>query len=96
MHSGSDQRRKIKAEAMVVVDLFGLPADYDKVLALAEKYGLYVLEDCAQGFGSTYHGKKAGTFGHIATTFFPAKPAAMETAVPSSLTMMNGQHCSVL
>ena len=33
------------------------------------------LEDCAQGFGSTYHGKKAGTFGHIATTsFFPAKP----------------------
>ena len=53
----------------------GLPADYDKVLALAEKYGLYVLEDCAQGFGSTYHGKKAGTFGHIATTsFFPAKP----------------------
>ena len=60
---------------MVVVDLFGLPADYDKVLALAEKYGLYVLEDCAQGFGSTYHGKKAGTFGHIATTsFFPAKP----------------------
>ena len=66
---------KLKPKAMVVVDLFGLPADYDKVLALAEKYGLYVLEDCAQGFGSTYHGKKAGTFGHIATTsFFPAKP----------------------
>ena len=66
---------KLKPKAMVVVDLFGLPADYDKVLTLAEKYNLYVLEDCAQGFGSTYHGKKAGTFGHIATTsFFPAKP----------------------
>ena len=66
---------KLKPKAMVVVDLFGLPADYDKVLALAEKYGLYVLEDCAQGFGGTYHGKKAGTFGHISTTsFFPAKP----------------------
>ena len=38
---------KLKPKAMVVVDLFGLPADYDKVLALAEKYGLYVLEDCA-------------------------------------------------
>ena len=36
---------KLKPKAMVVVDLFGLPADYDKVLALAEKYGLYVLED---------------------------------------------------
>lgn len=89
---------KLKPKAMVVVDLFGLPADYDKVLALAEKYGLYVLEDCAQGFGSTYHGKKAGTFGHIAITSSSRRSrwAAMEMAVPSSLTMMNGQHCFVL
>ena len=66
---------KLKPRAMVVVDLFGLPADYDRILAVAEKYNLYVLEDCAQGFGGTYHGKKAGTFGHISTTsFFPAKP----------------------
>ncbi|MDO4261028.1 MAG: DegT/DnrJ/EryC1/StrS family aminotransferase [Eubacteriales bacterium] len=66
---------KLTPKAVVAVDLFGLPADYDRVLAVAERYGLYVLEDCAQGFGGTYHGRKAGTFGHISTTsFFPAKP----------------------
>ena len=66
---------KLKPKAIVPVDLFGQPADYDKILPIAEKYGLKVLEDAAQGFGGNVRGKMAGSFGDISTTsFFPAKP----------------------
>ena len=66
---------KLTPKAIVAVDLYGLPADYDKIRQIADRYHLYILEDCAQGFGSTYHGKPAGSFGDISTTsFFPAKP----------------------
>lgn len=66
---------KLTPRAVVAVDLFGLPAEYDKIRAIADKYDLYILEDAAQGFGGTCHGKRAGSFGDISTTsFFPAKP----------------------
>lgn len=66
---------KLTPKAIVPVDLFGLPADYDRILPIAEKYGLKVLEDAAQGFGGNIRGKLAGSFGDISTTsFFPAKP----------------------
>lgn len=66
---------KLTPKVIVTVDLFGLPADYDRIRAIADKYGLYILEDAAQGFGGMYHGKRAGSFGDISTTsFFPAKP----------------------
>lgn len=66
---------KLTPKAIVPVDLFGQPADYDRILPIAEKYGLKVLEDAAQGFGGNIRGKKAGSFGDISTTsFFPAKP----------------------
>ncbi|WP_159656301.1 DegT/DnrJ/EryC1/StrS family aminotransferase [Vibrio atypicus] len=62
-------------KAIVAVDLFGLPADYAAIEALAEKYDLKLIEDAAQGFGGSINGKMAGSFGDIATTsFFPAKP----------------------
>ena len=57
------------------VDLFGLPADYVSLRPIAEKHGLLILEDGAQGFGGEINGKRACSFGDIATTsFFPAKP----------------------
>ena len=66
---------KLRPRVVVAVDLFGLPADYMAVRAVADKYGLLVLEDGAQGFGGTIVGKRACSFGDIATTsFFPAKP----------------------
>ena len=66
---------KLTPKAIVPVDLFGQPADYDRILPIAEKYGLKVLEDAAQGFGGNIRGKMAGSFGDISTTsFFPAKP----------------------
>lgn len=73
--------RKVTAEgkysprAVVTVDLFGLPADYDALRPICDKYSLLLLEDAAQGFGGSIRGKKACSFGDIATTsFFPAKP----------------------
>lgn len=61
--------------AVIPVDLFGQCADYDAIVGIAEEYGLLVLEDAAQGFGATYRGRRAGTFGNAAaTSFFPAKP----------------------
>ncbi len=66
---------RLRPRVVVTVDLFGLPADYQAVRAVADRYGLLVLEDGAQGFGGTIEGKRACSFGDIATTsFFPAKP----------------------
>ena len=66
---------KLTPKAVVAVDLFGLPADFEAVREIADKYDIYVLEDAAQGFGGDIKGKKACSFGDISTTsFFPAKP----------------------
>jgi len=66
---------KLIPKVIIPVDLFGLPADYPAVNNIAKKYGLLVLEDGAQGFGGSINGKRACSFGNIATTsFFPAKP----------------------
>jgi dTDP-4-amino-4,6-dideoxygalactose transaminase len=57
------------------VDLFGLPADYDNLNAIAGQHGLFVLEDAAQSFGAEYKGKRACNLTEIGcTSFFPAKP----------------------
>lgn len=62
-------------KVVIPVDLFGLPADYSKIESIADRYGLVVLEDGAQGFGGNINGKKACSYGKVSTTsFFPAKP----------------------
>ena len=69
------RKGKLTPKVIIAVDLFGLPADFKAIRHLAEKYGLFVLEDGAQGFGGRIGQQKACTFGHISTTsFFPAKP----------------------
>ncbi len=66
---------KLVPRVIVTVDLFGLPADYEAIRTIADKYGLKILEDGAQGFGGEINGKRACSFGDISTTsFFPAKP----------------------
>ncbi len=72
---------RLRPRVVVAVDLFGLPADYLAIRAVADRYGLLVLEDGAQGFGGsvipsgTKESLRACSFGDIATTsFFPAKP----------------------
>ncbi|MFT6030698.1 MAG: dTDP-4-amino-4,6-dideoxygalactose transaminase [Oleiphilaceae bacterium] len=65
----------LQPKAIIAVDLFGLPANYPELERIAKKYNLKLVEDAAQGFGGEINGKKAGSFGDIATTsFFPAKP----------------------
>jgi len=66
---------ELNAKAIIAVDLFGLPADYISIRQIADKYGLLIIEDGAQGFGGEIDGRKACSFGDISTTsFFPAKP----------------------
>lgn len=68
-----------KTKAIVPVHLFGLAADMDALMELAEQHDLYVIEDNAQGIGASYTHKdgsksKTGTIGHVASTsFFPSK-----------------------
>lgn len=67
--------KKYTPKAVVAVDLFGQPADFDEIKNICKKYNLLLLEDGAQGFGGSINGKMACSFGDIATTsFFPAKP----------------------
>jgi dTDP-4-amino-4,6-dideoxygalactose transaminase len=65
----------LRPYGIIPVDLFGLPADYDAINAIAKDHGLFVIEDAAQSFGAEYKGKKACSLADIAcTSFFPAKP----------------------
>ena len=52
-----------EAKAVMVVDLYGTPAKYDEICAVAEKHGVVVIEDAAESFGATYKGRQVGTFG---------------------------------
>lgn len=66
---------RLRPKLIIPVDLFGLPANYEAIGIIADKYGLKILEDGAQGFGGNINGKRACSFGEIsATSFFPAKP----------------------
>lgn len=66
---------RLNPKAIIAVDLFGLPADFKLISEVAKRFGLYLLEDAAQGFGGRIGDRKACTFGDIAaTSFFPAKP----------------------
>lgn len=66
---------KLQPRAIVAVDLFGQPADYQEIQKIADRYNLLVLEDAAQGFGGMIDERKACSFGDISiTSFFPAKP----------------------
>lgn len=63
-----------KTKAIMVVHLYGKCCDMDPILSIADKYRLYILEDCAQAHGAKYKGKMAGTFGTMsAFSFYPSK-----------------------
>jgi dTDP-4-amino-4,6-dideoxygalactose transaminase len=65
----------LRPVGIIPVDLFGQPADYDAIQAIADENGLWVMADGAQSFGATYKGRFVGNIGDLATTsFFPAKP----------------------
>lgn len=63
-----------KTKAIMIVHLYGLPVEVDKILELAKKYNLRVIEDAAEMHGQAYNGKPCGSFGDISTfSFYPNK-----------------------
>jgi len=71
-----DLKRKVtpNTKAIMVVDVFGHPAEWDEILKVAEKYGLKVIDDSCEALGAEYKGKKLGQFGNAAAfAFYPNK-----------------------
>ena len=67
--------RELKPRGIIPVDLFGQPADYGRINAIAKQHDLFVLEDACQSFGGELNGRKACSLADVAaTSFFPAKP----------------------
>lgn len=63
-----------KTKAIIPVHLYGQACEMDKIMEIANQYGLKVIEDNAQAHGATFKGKLTGSFGHInATSFYPGK-----------------------
>ena len=72
----NDLEKKINknTSAVIIVHLYGNPANVDKILELKKKFNFKIIEDCAQAHGAEYKGKKVSTFGDIGTfSFFPSK-----------------------
>ena len=67
-----------KTRAIMLAHTLGNPFDLDEVMRIAQKYNLWVIEDCCDALGSVYAGRPAGTFGHIGTlSFYPAHHITM-------------------
>ena len=63
-----------RTKAIIPVHLFGQPIDMTRLMAIANQYNLYVIEDCAQAIGAEWHNQKVGSIGHIGCfSFFPTK-----------------------
>jgi len=68
---------KLRPRAIIGVDLFGQPADWDALNTIAARDGMFTLDDCAQSFGASLHGKYLGVQAHAtALSFYPSKPLA--------------------
>ena len=74
-HTKIEEAITDKTKAIMPVSLYGQIADMDSINEIANKHGLYVIEDGAQSFGAVYNGKKSGSLSVVGTTsFFPSKP----------------------
>jgi dTDP-4-amino-4,6-dideoxygalactose transaminase len=69
-----EERITSNTKAIIVVHLFGLPSDMDKIMSIAQKHNLKIIEDCAQAFGSRYSGAAVGSIGDCGCfSFYPSK-----------------------
>jgi CDP-6-deoxy-D-xylo-4-hexulose-3-dehydrase len=75
---GLEEALSPRTRAVVLAHTLGNPFDLDAVVAFCRKHGLWLIEDCCDAVGSTYNGKKVGTFGDLATvSFYPAHHITM-------------------
>jgi dTDP-4-amino-4,6-dideoxygalactose transaminase len=66
---------RLRPRAIIGVDLFGQPADWPAIRAIAARHGLFTLDDCAQSYGASLQGRRLGAEADAtATSFFPSKP----------------------
>ena len=71
---GLEKKISNKTKAIIVVHIYGQPCDMDEILYISNKYGIPVIEDCAQASGAEYKGKKVGSMGTVGCfSFFPTK-----------------------
>jgi len=63
-----------RTRAIMAVDVFGVPADWDRLTDLASRHNLKLIDDCCEGLGSAYHGRRLGSFGEAGVfAFYPNK-----------------------
>jgi perosamine synthetase len=86
-----EERITSKTVAILVVHIYGHPADMDPIMALAEKYGLIVIEDAAEVHGAEYKGRRCGGIGHISTFSFYANKL-LTTGEGGMVLVQNEEH----
>ena len=85
-----------KTKAVVPVHLYGLCAEMEDIMDLAEKHNITVIEDCAQALGSTYKGRRCGTFGHISIYSFHGQKNMTTLGEGGAIITKNLEYVKVL
>ena len=84
-----------RTKALVAVDIFGYPAEYDELIALCEQHGIFLVEDSCEALGATYKGKPLGSHGHPAVwAFYPNKQ--MTTGEGGAVTTASAEQHELL
>jgi perosamine synthetase len=86
----TEEKITSRTKAILPVHLFGHPADLDPIMEIAERKGLYIIEDASQAHGARYKGKKVGQFGHISCFSFYADK--MITTVEGGMALTNDKE----
>ena len=80
-----------KTKAIIPVDMAGQPCDLDKIIKIAKKHGLYIIEDAAHAIGAEYKGKKIGNIDGISATCFSFYPIKNITTIEGGLVAANDE-----
>ena len=81
-----------RTKVVVVVHLYGLPADMDPIIELSERHGFLVVEDCAQAPGAMYKGRRVGSIGHFGCFSFQTHKNMQTLGEGGMLTVCNAEH----